>query len=38
MADELGLFETMFSSRAMRRIAPDPVDEAVLIRLIEAAQ
>lgn len=38
MADELGLFETMFSSRAIRRIAPDPVDEAVLIRLIEAAQ
>ena len=38
MADELGLFEAMFDTRAMRRIKPDPVDEGVLRRLIEAAQ
>lgn len=38
MADELGIFDVMFSCRAMRRIAPDPVDEAILVRLIEAAQ
>ena len=37
MADEIKLFEAMATMRAMRRLKPDPVPEAVLWRLIEAA-
>jgi len=37
MSDEVGLFEAMYSCRAMRRIEPRPVERAVIERLIEAA-
>lgn len=37
MADEPGLFEIMYTSRAMRRLKPDPVPENLVLRLIEAA-
>jgi nitroreductase len=36
MADEPGLFEVMYTCRAMRRLHPDPVPEELLIRLIDA--
>src|SRR6185295_19921088 len=31
------LFDVMYSCRAMRRFKPDPVPEAVLLELVEAA-
>lgn len=31
------LFDTMATMRAMRRLAPDPVPDALLVRLVEAA-
>src|SRR6185295_10127629 len=31
------LFDVMYSCRAMRRFKPDPVPEAVLLQLVEAA-
>jgi nitroreductase len=37
MADEMGIFEVMYSCRAMRRLKPDPVPEDLLVRLIDAA-
>ena len=37
MTDEMGIFEVMYHSRAMRRLKPDPVPEELLIRLIDAA-
>ena len=37
MVDEIGLFEAMYSCRAMRRLRPDPVPEEQLVRLIDAA-
>jgi len=37
VSDEAGLFEVMYSCRAMRRIKPDPVPEALLVKLIDAA-
>jgi len=37
MAEEMGLFEVMYSCRAMRRIKPDPVPEELLVKLIDAA-
>jgi len=37
MTEELGVFETMYNCRAMRRIKPDSVDESLVVRLIEAA-
>jgi non-ribosomal peptide synthetase component F len=37
MSDDIGLFEAMYSCRAMRRLHPDPVPEAHLLRLIDAA-
>ncbi len=37
MADEPGLFEIMYTCRAMRRLKPDPVPEALLLKLVEAA-
>ncbi len=36
MSEELGLFEVMFSCRAMRRIKPDPVPEELLRKLVES--
>ena len=37
MTEQMGLFETMYSCRAMRRLHPDPVPEEQLLRLIAAA-
>lgn len=37
MADEPGLFEVMYTCRAMRRIKPDPVPEELLVKLVDAA-
>ena len=37
MADEAGLFEIMYSCRAMRRLKTDEVPEALLLKLIDAA-
>ena len=37
MADEMGIFDVMFSNRAMRRIKPDEVPEELLRQLVEAA-
>ena len=37
MTEQMGLFETMYSCRAMRRLRPDPVPEEQLLRLIDAA-
>jgi nitroreductase len=36
-SDEIGLFEAMYSCRAMRRLRPDPVPEEQLLRLVDAA-
>ncbi len=36
MAD-MGLFETIYNCRAMRRLKPDPVPEEQLLKLIDAA-
>ena len=36
MSDEPGIFEIMYSSRAMRRIKPDPVPEELLLKLADA--
>ena len=37
MADEPGIFEIMYSNRAMRRLKPDPVPEELLLKLLDAA-
>ena len=37
MAEEPGIFEVMYTCRAMRRLKPDPVPEELLVRLIDAA-
>ena len=37
MADEMGIFETMYNCRAMRRLKRDPVPEELLLKLIDAA-
>ena len=37
MADEPGIFEVMYSCRAMRRLKPDPVPEELLLKLVDAA-
>ena len=37
MADELGLYEAMRTLRAVRRLRPDPIPDAVLARVLEAA-
>jgi nitroreductase len=36
MNDETGLFEIMYSMRAMRRLKPDPVPDALVRRILEA--
>jgi nitroreductase len=37
MSEEIGLFEAMYSCRAMRRLDTKPVPEEMLIKLIDAA-
>jgi len=37
MSEEMGLFEAMYSCRAMRRLDTKAVPEALLVKLIEAA-
>lgn len=37
MHDDPGLFECMYSMRAMRRLKPDPVPEAMVEKVVEAA-
>jgi nitroreductase len=34
---DIGLFEAMYSARAMRRLKPDPVPEEILTRILDAA-
>ena len=34
---EIGLFEAMYSARALRRFKPDPVPEEVLAKILDAA-
>lgn len=34
---EIGLFEAMYSARAMRRLKPDPVPEHLVTRVLDAA-
>jgi len=34
---ELGLFEALYSTRALRRFKPDPVDDELLFQVIDAA-
>ena len=35
--NEIGLFETIYSARAIRRFKPDPVPEELLTRILDAA-
>jgi len=37
MTDEPGIFDVMYSTRAMRRLKPDVVPEELLLKLIDAA-
>jgi nitroreductase len=37
MAEEIGLFEAMYTQRAVRRLKPDPVPDELIVKLIEAA-
>jgi nitroreductase len=37
VSDELGLYEAMRTLRAVRKLRPDPIPDAVLRRLVEAA-
>ena len=37
VAEELGVLETIYNCRAMRRLKPDPVPEELLLKLIDAA-
>src|ERR1700749_3496985 len=34
---EIGLFEAMYTARALRRLKPDPVPEEVITRILDAA-
>jgi nitroreductase len=34
---EIGLFEAMYSARALRRLKPDPVPDANVTRVLDAA-
>jgi nitroreductase len=36
MTEDMGLFDAIYHSRAMRRLKPDPVPEALLVKLIDA--
>ena len=37
MADDIGLFEAIHSARSIRKLSPDPVPEALITRVLEAA-
>lgn len=37
MTTEMGIFETIYNCRAMRRLKPDPVPKPLLVKLIDAA-
>jgi len=37
MADDIGLFEAIYSQRAIRKLKPDPVSDELIHKLIEAA-
>lgn len=37
MAEEMSVFETIYNCRAMRRLKPDAVPEALLLKLVDAA-
>ena len=37
MSDQMGIFDVMYSTRAMRRIKPDAVPGELLVKLIDAA-
>ena len=37
MPDEIGLFEAMYTQKALRRLKPDPVPEDLIRKLIDAA-
>ena len=37
MPDEIGLFEAMYTQRAIRHYKPDPVPDELIHKLIEAA-
>ena len=37
MSEGMGLFEVMYSCRAMRRLSGEPIPEEVLLKLVEAA-
>jgi nitroreductase len=34
---EIGLFDAIYSARALRRLKPDPVPEDVITRILDAA-
>src|SRR5215831_8915214 len=34
---EIGLFEAMYTARALRRLKPDPVPDEVITRVLDAA-
>jgi nitroreductase len=36
MEKEIGLFEAMYTARSIRRFLPDPVDDEMILRIIEA--
>jgi nitroreductase len=37
MLGEIGLFEAMYTCRAMRRLHPDPVPDELILRIVDAA-
>ena len=34
---EIGLFEAMYTARALRRLRPDPVPDALITQILDAA-
>ena len=34
---EIGLFEAMYSTRALRRLKPDPVPHGIITKILDAA-
>ena len=34
---EIGLFEAMYSARALRRLKPDPVPDEIITQILDAA-
>jgi nitroreductase len=34
---EIGLFDAIYSARALRRLKPDPVPEEIITRILDAA-